>query len=415
MNTINKNLKALRTKKGLTQQELADKLYVTRQCISRWEQGKTLPDINSIEALTDLLDCSINDLVDDGSIKSLTINEAIKSKKTKKLLWLTLSISVLAIIGTMLSIFVFNKPKEVSAEEYKDYYGYVKQIDYDLLTLTIEEFDTKEVISFDYWGMYLDVEDNRSNRIGYDRIHLGDKLHVNQIDLNAYKLTVMDSEIDEELFGVYISPIDNDYSTLSELKADHNIMYVAVSDGGSSSRLTQAYSYDYILEDLYNEQIYDVYILVNPLEVQDDIHIGLITSNGVRIAETIDVNDLQSVYTYQGEVALNSSDRDYIDNFNVTFNIHIQWEFSYTSLSVYEYDKNNDLIEETSLNNLNELRDFEVDAEALYSLIKIDTTLSSGEATWFDSEVYKVYLGEKIEVYQSNDYGIVFSEWFNYE
>lgn len=415
MNTINKNLKALRTKKGLTQQELADKLYVTRQCISRWEQGKTLPDINSIEALTDLLDCSINDLVDDSSIKSLTINEAIKSEKTKKFLWVTLIISVLAIIGTMLSIFIFNKPKEVAAEEYKDYYGYVKEIDYALLTLTIEEFDTKEIISFDYWGLYLNVEDNRSNWIAYDSINLGDKLHVNQIELNMYELTVMDSEIDEELFGVYITPLDNDYSTFTELKADYNIMYVAVSDGASSSRLTQAYGYDYISEDLYNEQIYDIYILVNPLEVQDEIHIGLITSNGVRIAETIDVNDLQSVYTYQGEFALNSTDRDYIDNFNVTFNIHIQWKFSYTSLLVYEYDKNNDLIKETSINNLNELRGFEADVEALYSLIKIDTTLSNRATNWLDSEVYRVYLGEKIEVYQSDDYGIVFIDWFNYE
>ncbi|XMB71847.1 helix-turn-helix transcriptional regulator [Mycoplasmatota bacterium WC30] len=415
MNTINKNLKELRAKKGITQQNLADQLYVTRQCISRWEQGKTLPDINNIEKVAEALDCSINDLVDDNSIKSLTIREAINSKKNRTILWITLTISVIAIIGTLLSIFIFNKPEEVIVEEYDGYYGYVKEIDNDLLSLTIEEYDTKEIIYFDYWGIYLSVQDNRENSIGYDDIKLGDKLYVNQTSLNEYELTVIDSEIDEELFGVYISAIDNDYSTFDEVRADYKVMYVHVSDGGSSSRLTQSYNYDYILEDLYNETIYDIYILVNPLDVQDEIQIGLITSNGMRIAETIDVNDLRSIYTYKGEIVLNSTDEDYIDNFNVTFNIHIRWEFSYTDLQVFEYDKNNSLIKETTINNLTELRNFEADSEALYCLLKVDTTLSNGTVTRLDSKVYRIYLGDSIEVYQSDDYGIVFTEWFNYK
>ena len=415
MNTINKNLKELRAKKGITQQELADQLYVTRQCISRWEQGKTLPDINNIEKIADVLECSINDLIDDNSIKSLTIKEAINSKKNRKLLWITLIISVVAIISTLLSIFIFNKPEEVITEGYEDYYGYVKVIDYDLLSLSIEEFDTKEIVIFDFWSLFLTVEDNRNNTISYEDINLGDKLFISQIVSNEYELIVMDSIVDEELFGVYVSALDNDFSTFDEIRADYNVMYISVSDGGSSSRLTQAYSYDYILEDLYHESIYDIYILVNPLEVQEDIQIGLITSNGIRIAETIDINDLSSVYTYKGEITLNSTDQDYIDNFNVTFNIHIQWEFSYTSIQVFEYDKNNSFINETTISNLTELRDFEADSEALYCLLKVDTTLSNGTTTWLDRGVYRMFLGESLEVYQSDEFGIVFSEWFNYK
>jgi transcriptional regulator with XRE-family HTH domain len=404
LNTINKNLKELRAKKGITQQELADQLYVTRQCISRWEQGKTLPDINNIEKITAVLECSINDLIDDNSIKSLTIKEAINSKNNRKLLWITL-----------ISIFVFNKPEELVTEDFDEYYGYVKEIDYDLLTLSIEEYETNEIISFEYWALFITVEDNRKNSISYEDIHIGDKLFISQIDLNEYKLIVMDSIVSEELFGVYISPLDNEYSTLNEIRADYDVMYISVSDGWSSSRLTQAYSYDYILEDLYHESIYDIYILVNPLEVKDDIQIGLITSNGLRVVETIDVNDSSSVYTYKGEIELNSTDHDYIDNFNVTFNIHIHWEFSYTTIQVFEYDKNNSLIKESIISNLTELRDFEADSEALYCLLKVDTSLSYGSTTWVDSEVYRIFLGESLEVYQSDEFGIVFTEWFNYK
>lgn len=414
MNTISKNLKRLRNRNGITQQELADKLFVTRQCISRWEQGKTLPDINNIERIAVVLDCSINDLVDDNSIKSLAIREAINSKKNRIILWVTLTISIIAIIGTLLSIFLFDKPEAVIVESYDDYYGYVKEIDYDLFTLTIEEYDTRRIISFDYLDTNLEVHDNRKNSIGYDDIKLDDKLYLLQTGLDEYELTVMDSKIDEELFGVYISPNDNTYSTFDEVRSDDDVMFLQVHDGGSSSKLTGEGSYDYIFEDLYHESIYDIYILVNPFDVQYEIQIGLITSNGTRVSETIDVNDLESVYTYKGEIALNSTDEDYIESINVTFNIHITWEFSYTYMEVYEYDKNNSLIKETTIRNLNELRSFEADFESLYCFLKIVTILPSGTATRLDSKVNIIYLGDSFEVYQSDDDGFVFAESFIY-
>ena len=38
----------LRTKKGLSQEELADKVFVTRQAVSRWENGETIPNIETL-------------------------------------------------------------------------------------------------------------------------------------------------------------------------------------------------------------------------------------------------------------------------------------------------------------------------------------------------------------------------------
>ena len=53
----------LRTKKGLSQDALGEKLHVTRQAVSRWETGETLPNTETLKALSKLYDVSINTLL----------------------------------------------------------------------------------------------------------------------------------------------------------------------------------------------------------------------------------------------------------------------------------------------------------------------------------------------------------------
>ena len=53
----------LRTKKGLSQEELAEKVFVTRQAVSRWETGETIPNIDTLKLLSQLFDVSINTLL----------------------------------------------------------------------------------------------------------------------------------------------------------------------------------------------------------------------------------------------------------------------------------------------------------------------------------------------------------------
>lgn len=53
----------LRTKRGLSQEELAEKLFVTRQAVSRWETGETIPNIDTLKLLSKLFDVSINTLL----------------------------------------------------------------------------------------------------------------------------------------------------------------------------------------------------------------------------------------------------------------------------------------------------------------------------------------------------------------
>ena len=56
-------LRSLRTQKGLSQDELAERVFVTRQAVSRWENGETTPNTETLKQLSGLFDVSINTLL----------------------------------------------------------------------------------------------------------------------------------------------------------------------------------------------------------------------------------------------------------------------------------------------------------------------------------------------------------------
>ena len=64
METKNIILK-LRTERGMSQDELADKIMVTRQAVSRWECGDTVPNTDTLKLLSKEFDVSINTLLGD--------------------------------------------------------------------------------------------------------------------------------------------------------------------------------------------------------------------------------------------------------------------------------------------------------------------------------------------------------------
>ena len=60
---IGKNILTLRRLRGLTQEELAERVGVSRQAVAKWENGETVPDIANCEALARLYDVTLDDLV----------------------------------------------------------------------------------------------------------------------------------------------------------------------------------------------------------------------------------------------------------------------------------------------------------------------------------------------------------------
>lgn len=73
---LSENLQNLRKSKGMSQEELAEKLDVSRQAVSKWETGETSPETEKIIMICDLFDCTMDDL-----IKGKVITEVNTSKK----------------------------------------------------------------------------------------------------------------------------------------------------------------------------------------------------------------------------------------------------------------------------------------------------------------------------------------------
>ena len=70
---FNEKLQELRKRKGLTQEQLAESLYVSRTAVSKWESGRGYPNIDSLKRVAEFFSVSIDDLLSDGN--PLTVPE----------------------------------------------------------------------------------------------------------------------------------------------------------------------------------------------------------------------------------------------------------------------------------------------------------------------------------------------------
>lgn len=79
LETIGKRISMQRKLKGMTQNQLADTLYVTHQAVSKWENGKSVPSIELMYELTKLFDITIDYLIDDTEIKETDYESQFKN------------------------------------------------------------------------------------------------------------------------------------------------------------------------------------------------------------------------------------------------------------------------------------------------------------------------------------------------
>jgi transcriptional regulator with XRE-family HTH domain len=144
--TLGEKLKSARKSVGLTQEQLADKLMVSRQAITKWESDKGMPDIENLKKLSKLLNVSIDYLVDDGEKIDLTVlreeinlvAEQILTKGEKAIDW-----------GIGLTVASFGIPQMINDVKNADKEFYLvddrdKQF---LVTVTDEFIESRQLIS----------------------------------------------------------------------------------------------------------------------------------------------------------------------------------------------------------------------------------------------------------------------------
>ena len=121
---LNENIKAIRKSKGLSQEELAIKLNVVRQTVSKWEQGLSVPDSDILLSISEVLETPVNTLLGETVVESKVddlkaiseklevINLQLAQRKTARrnmLHWLFISVSV--VIVTIFAVLIaLNSP-----------------------------------------------------------------------------------------------------------------------------------------------------------------------------------------------------------------------------------------------------------------------------------------------------------------
>ena len=121
---LNENMKAIRKSKGLSQQELAIKLNVVRQTVSKWEQGSSVPDSDMLISLSEAPETPVSTLLGENviasevddlkaiSAKLEVINLQLAQRKTtrKRILhWLLISLCVV-IAAVSAALFALESP-----------------------------------------------------------------------------------------------------------------------------------------------------------------------------------------------------------------------------------------------------------------------------------------------------------------
>ena len=121
---LSENIKAIRKSKGLSQQELAIKLNVVRQTISKWEQGLSVPDSEMLISLSEVLETPVSKLLGEtvaeteaDNIKAISeklevINLQLAQRKTtrrKVIRWLLISLCAIIVV-VFVAVGILNSP-----------------------------------------------------------------------------------------------------------------------------------------------------------------------------------------------------------------------------------------------------------------------------------------------------------------
>lgn len=140
---LSEKLKKFRKDNNMTQQDLADKLFVSRSLVSKWEQGNGVPTVDVIEKLALLMDVPFEEVIGEKEMQVCAIenNETIKSHKKVTVIFIVITtILLIVIVGLMLGIYLSKKDKD----EKNDDVGSYQQAFYEIVQEQIFMFAERE-------------------------------------------------------------------------------------------------------------------------------------------------------------------------------------------------------------------------------------------------------------------------------
>lgn len=96
---VNEKIQELRRQKGLTQEQLAKKLFVSRTAVSKWESGRGIPSIESLKNISELFSVSIDELLSGEELLNIAENDKRqKTNQYREMFFALLDISVILLV-----------------------------------------------------------------------------------------------------------------------------------------------------------------------------------------------------------------------------------------------------------------------------------------------------------------------------
>ena len=124
---FNEKLKELRTKKGVSQSELADGIYVSRSAVAKWENGLGLPSNESLRLLAEYFEVSADQLYADSSTEKTIVNKNQIISRSRKLLIIISTACAVAVTAIIILAIVLgyqlNKPAPRGENNYTGPWG----------------------------------------------------------------------------------------------------------------------------------------------------------------------------------------------------------------------------------------------------------------------------------------------------
>ena len=426
---ISENIKRLRLEKNLTQQEVADELFVTRQCISRWESGKTIPDIESMEKLSVVFGCTINDIFEEKTLQELAIKNTVIQKTQKKHVLILSIASLVLLIGLVTSVLFLNDRLQARSLNIKhqsmaiideirtDNNEYVISLEADpniMYTLRLQDIQ----------GIYFN---NDLEPISRDDLGVFDLIYIeymdNIMDSNVTKIILVDKPKTDNLLGVAYITNGIDYQTYEALKADIDLNIKGIryytntlrenSSGSSHNMGLFETTVDYVSKT-YNDIIIgghhqiSMNIYVDEAKLEHDPKIALIYESGIYY------QNINLGLSFTGEIDFDIADPYYLHSKTYTYNLSINHLDAFEYLVVYEYDKNNDLVKETTIEDWQDMFDFRVDSDAVYSYVKVYSETMYFMTPTLTFTTHKLNVGERLAINLHDGEGLVWKDYFYY-
>ena len=179
---FNEKLIELRRKEGLSQEELGEKLNVTRQTVSKWELGQTTPEMDKLMELSKIFNVSIDELINSSEpqinettqIEDEPIINSENNKREKNIKTVIIVILIIVIILIAVKFIQFNKAKNQQQNMFKNIFNTasniidrtvdnIEQKNDEINNNTIETNETDDEIN-NMYNQFKEEENNRKNK-----------------------------------------------------------------------------------------------------------------------------------------------------------------------------------------------------------------------------------------------------------